>query len=89
MNAPTRGAIDVLFPYSTDAPLYHWPIATVLLIAINVAAFCGQMSTADQGAAYILEFGNGLHPVEWITSNFLHASLSHLAGNMVFLWVSD
>ena len=20
------------FPYSTDAPLYHWPVATILLI---------------------------------------------------------
>ncbi len=27
-----------------------------------------------------------LHPVQWITSNFLHANILHLAGNLIFLW---
>ena len=34
-----------------------------------------------------LTYGDGLHPHEWITSNFGHSGLMHLIGNMVFLWV--
>lgn len=33
----------MLVPYSTDAPIYHYPIATIALIVINVIfffAFC-------------------------------------------------
>ncbi len=34
----------------------------------------------------MLHFGNGLHPLQWVTANFMHAGLLHLLGNMVFLW---
>ena len=31
--------------------------------------------------------GDGrLHPVQWVTHNFLHFGFMHLAGNMLFLW---
>ncbi len=36
--------------------------------------------------AWLLHYGDGLHPVEWITSVFYHFGPLHLAGNMVFLW---
>jgi len=29
----------MLIPYSTDAPVYYWPFATVGLIVVNVALF--------------------------------------------------
>jgi membrane associated rhomboid family serine protease len=35
---------------------------------------------------YALALGNGLHPVQWVTHNFLHYGIMHLAGNMLFLW---
>ncbi|MGW8256897.1 MAG: rhomboid family intramembrane serine protease, partial [Thermoguttaceae bacterium] len=35
---------------------------------------------------YILMFGNGLHPVQWLSSNFMHAGIMHLLGNMFALW---
>ncbi len=36
---------------------------------------------------YALAIGDGrLHPVQWVTHNFLHYGLIHLAGNMLFLW---
>ena len=36
---------------------------------------------------YSLALGDGrLHPVQWVTHNFLHYGLIHVAGNMVFLW---
>ncbi len=42
------------------------------------------MSNFDR---YALAIGDGrLHPVQWVTHNFLHYGLIHLAGNMLFLW---
>ncbi|MCH8044599.1 MAG: hypothetical protein IID44_12875 [Planctomycetes bacterium] len=29
----------MLIPYNTDAPIYHWPIATVGLIVLNTMLF--------------------------------------------------
>lgn len=77
----------MLIPYNTDAPVYHWPAGTVGLIAANVLALVAVaagwwLHPAD----YILWYGHGLHPLQWLTSNFLHAGLLHLAGNMLFLW---
>lgn len=34
----------------------------------------------------MLATGNGLHPVQWLTYNFLHSSLEHLLFNMLFFW---
>ena len=76
----------MLIPWNTDAPLYHYPIATVGLIAGNIAIFAllwDQPEVVDQ---WLLAFGDGLHPLQWVTHNFLHADFSHLLGNMVFLW---
>lgn len=77
----------MIVPYSTDAPLYHYPITTVSLIVINIVVFfatvSGSIPDADQ---LVLEFGNGIIPWQWITSMFLHAGIMHLVGNMIFLW---
>ncbi len=95
----------IIIPTGTDAPIYHWPYATVGLIVLNVAlAFvvpavqsapaldkegnvvehAGPVSNFDR---YALAIGDGrLHPIQWVTHNFLHYGLVHLAGNMVFLW---
>jgi len=76
----------MFFPYSTDAPIYYWPITTVLLIAVNVLVFCAELAAPEQVSSYILVFGEGLHPLQWVTCNFLHAGIYHLVGNMLFLW---
>jgi membrane associated rhomboid family serine protease len=73
-------------PYGTDAPIYYWPIITVLMIAVNVVVFCLELAYPEQAGSFILTFGNGLHPAQWITSNFMHAGFMHLFGNMVALW---
>jgi membrane associated rhomboid family serine protease len=80
----------VLIPYQTDAPLYHWPIATVVTIVVNVVIFifAFTLSTEDAIALYeacMLLYGWWL-PWQWVTSNYLHADFMHLFGNMVFLW---
>jgi membrane associated rhomboid family serine protease len=78
-------------PINTDAPIYHWPKATLGLIiaqaAIFAAVFSGLMGPSEKVLAdWSLTYGTGLHPVQWLTSIFLHAGFFHLAGNLFFLW---
>lgn len=82
----------VFAPLTSDAPLYHWPRATVGLIAANVLAFvivrsglAGSEQEVLKNVGLLLGEGH-LHPLQWITSNFLHPTFLHLAGNMLFLW---
>lgn len=74
----------MFIPYGTDTPIYYWPIATGCLIVINVVCFplmLGHPST------YGLSHGDGLHPLQWITSFFAHGGWLHLLGNMLFLLI--
>ncbi|TWU00869.1 rhomboid family intramembrane serine protease [Stieleria varia] len=85
----------MLLPYGTDAPLYHYPVTTVVCILINVAmflvtgmgqsfGFCPLLTESD--FRYLaLEFDQ-INPIQWVTAAFMHASWMHLVGNMVFLW---
>ena len=80
----------MLIPFNTDAPIYYWPWATIALIAINTLAFGTSIvvvGAGDESAieAYLLQFDQ-INPVQWVTTNFLHADLMHLIGNMFFLW---
>lgn len=78
----------MLIPYSTDAPVYHWPYTTVGLIVANVMAFyAAHIGLAGSVEAWVLAYGKRLHPVQWVSSMFMHADLSHIVGNMIFLWV--
>src|SRR3954469_22086779 len=90
----------LIIPMGTDAPIYHWPRATVALMLLNVACFIAvpPSSSADvepdeagvlaqtNYEKYALTLGDGLHPVQWVTHNFLHTGVLHLLGNMLFLW---
>jgi membrane associated rhomboid family serine protease len=77
----------MLIPWATDAPIYHRPWATIGLMVVTTVIF---VLTAgldrDLVEPYMLSHGEGLHPVQWITSNFLHANIIHLVGNLIFLW---
>ncbi len=73
----------MLIPYQTDTPVYHLPFVTGGLILVNVIVFF----TVPAHDAVILQYGNGLHPLQWVTANFLHADFLHLLGNMIFLWI--
>jgi membrane associated rhomboid family serine protease len=76
----------MIIPYNTDAPLYHRPFATIGLIAVNTIVFVATAGDPNI-EPWLLAFGQGLHPLQWITSVFLHDGLGHLLGNMLFLWV--
>lgn len=81
-------------PINTDAPIYYFPWVTITLIAANVAAFVAEMTALVHGGAgeplwfedWMLSFGQGLHPLQWVPWAFLHADIWHLGGNMIFLW---
>src|SRR6266566_4216395 len=77
----------VLIPYNTDAPIYHFPFVTVGLIVVNAAVLVACAKADDQVVeGWMLQFGQGLHPLQWISNNFMHAGVMHLIGNMFFLW---
>lgn len=79
----------MLIPYNTDAPVYYWPYVTVGTIVVDVVVFVLEVTcfTPELMEMLMLKFGDGLHPVQWLTTNFLHAGIFHLLGNMIFLWV--
>jgi membrane associated rhomboid family serine protease len=78
----------LIVPWNTDAPIYHWPFATVGLIATNALVLAWEFSAGpDAVLPYALAHGEGLQPLQWITSNFIHEGIMHLVGNMLFLWV--
>jgi len=61
----------MIIPYNTDAPVYHFPVGTLGLIAFNSLIFFLTGFGSDASIEkWGLEYGNGLHPVEWVTSIF-------------------
>jgi membrane associated rhomboid family serine protease len=92
----------IVIPTGTDAPIYHWPRVTVALMVLNVVLLVlvppvegvTVLNDDDEVVSvtpsnferYGLALGNGLHPVQWVTHNFLHYGYFHLAGNLLFLW---
>jgi membrane associated rhomboid family serine protease len=66
------------------------PVVTGTIVAINVVVFLMELSG---GEAFVKTWSvipadivNGQHLVTLLTSMFMHASWSHILGNMVFLW---
>ena len=77
----------MIIPFATDAPIYHFPKATLGVITANVAVHALWFATSPEAAEpYALKLGAGLHPLQWLTHNFLHADILHLLFNMIFLW---
>jgi membrane associated rhomboid family serine protease len=70
-------------------PVSTFPVATASIVALNVVMFLIELaagtSFVDRYAAKPYEITHG-HQLETLfTSMFMHASLIHIAGNMVFL----
>ncbi len=80
----------MLFIFGTDAPLYHYPIVTVGMVIVNVIVHWMITITGFDASPYYLHFGDGFHPLQWVTHNFLHGGpmngWPHLLFNMIFLW---
>jgi membrane associated rhomboid family serine protease len=66
------------------------PIVTGSIIALNIFAFLLELANGD---AFVIRWSvipadivAGHHLITLVTAMFMHASWSHILGNMVFLW---
>jgi rhomboid family protein len=68
-----------------------FPIITFTLIVINAIVFLLELTNGDpfvaRWALVPADISSGQHFETVLTSMFMHASWSHIIGNMVFLWV--
>ncbi len=79
----------LLIPLETDVKPRRPPVANWLLVAANVVIFFAT-SASPVWAVVERHFTlNAAVPTlsQYITYQFLHGDLAHLAGNMLFLWV--
>ncbi len=76
----------MLIPYSTERELQRLPLATIILIGINLVL--AVLTWSDFELFTTLMF-NPARPGWWqpVTHTFTHLGPLHLIGNMVFLWV--
>ena len=84
----------MLFPYKDDNPRILVPYVTYVIISINVLIFVFQLNMGMVGSAaereFIYRFGfipANFSIITVFTSMFLHGGISHIMGNMWFLWV--
>ena len=68
----------------------HFPIVTLLIIALNVFVFVLELMGGEpfvlKWAAIPANIVAGHHWITILTAMFMHGSWSHIIGNMVFLW---
>lgn len=80
-----------MIPIGNASRRVQMPLATYLLIALNVIVFGLQWWNGDPFTLrYALVPNNVVHGqalVTIFTSMFMHAGLLHIIGNMVYLWV--
>jgi membrane associated rhomboid family serine protease len=92
-----------MFPLKDNNPTSSFPLVTVLLIIANVAVYIYSDFLGMAGDLFyqkfavipvnVVSFGNATDqgPVQalgsLLTSQFLHGSLLHIVGNMLFLWI--
>jgi membrane associated rhomboid family serine protease len=101
-GTPLWGYSAAMIPLSDRNPTHITPILTYLLIGMNLVMFAGQVfgpygfewSIAAMGfiPARLLGEVEGVAGAReaWVTlftSMFLHGSLMHIGGNMLYLWV--
>ena len=84
-----------MLPLADENPTRITPIVNYTLIAATTAIFLWQISsTPDHFTATLYHYGaiprfitHGQRLTTLITSIFLHGGWTHLAGNMLFLWI--
>jgi membrane associated rhomboid family serine protease len=68
----------------------NFPIVTTLIIVANVLVFICELMGGDDfmnnWSMIPADIVSGRHWITLLTSMFMHASWSHILGNMVFLW---
>jgi membrane associated rhomboid family serine protease len=68
----------------------HFPVATAVIIMLNVLGFILELMNGDafvtRWSVIPADIVAGRHWVTILTAMFMHASWSHIIGNMIFLW---
>ncbi len=68
----------------------HFPIVTAFIIAVNVLTFILELANGDafvtRWSVIPADISAGRHLMTIVTAMFMHASWSHIIGNMVFFW---
>jgi len=83
--------VPTLIPLSdASRRLRHFPYVTMLIIILNAVVFICELIGGDafvlKWAVIPAEIATHQHWITLLTSMFMHASWSHILGNMVFLW---
>ena len=82
----------MFFPYKDDNPRVLFPYVTYTLIAANIIIFIGLNILSFQKTIYnpIIIFGfipNSFNLLTIFSSMFIHGGISHIFGNMLFLYI--
>lgn len=93
----------MFIPLKDENPTFRYPFITVTLIAVNCLIFLFQALSPKGLEYYVLKFGvipyevthwhlevavpRVAWPLSLFTGMFMHGSLLHLAGNMLYLWI--
>jgi membrane associated rhomboid family serine protease len=68
----------------------RFPIVTALIVALNALAFILELINGDafvtRWSVIPADIVAGRHLITLLTALFMHASWSHILGNMIFLW---
>jgi membrane associated rhomboid family serine protease len=86
-----------MIPLRDINPTRRFPLATVVLIAVNVLVFAYQSSLSRRGfTTFVFEYGMTPEAVTgnfsqyaytFVTSMFLHGDWLHVGSNMLYLWI--
>jgi membrane associated rhomboid family serine protease len=80
-----------MLPVRDHLPTRGTPWVNYALIAANVAVFAIEAGSADLGSVAFVPAHFWSDPLAsastLVTHQYLHASIAHLAGNMLFLWI--
>ncbi len=80
-----------MIPVGTNLQRNKLPIATLIIIGVNVLFFVVELLLPDEVLIWVIQnFGFGpatRNPLALVTHMFLHGDIYHIAFNMLFLWV--
>ncbi len=77
----------MLLPIRTDSPLRSTPYMNWVLIALNVILYVVQQQVGEAGWRSYMLFPSNPQWYGFVSYAFMHASISHLLGNMLFLYI--
>ncbi len=86
-----------MIPLKDDIPSYSRPIVTYIILGLNILIFLYEVLLGPHLDSFIKQFGliplYLFHPTNLFSyatlfsSMFIHGSLMHIFGNMLFLWI--